>query len=268
MNNLLVRAITGSLFVGAVIGAILWNPWAAAILFGAFMALGVYEFTRLINGHSGNRTQQFFAIFVSLLVYIAATAVITGQLPPDALFLAFPLLTVSFLLSLSSRSETVVQNVALTWFAILYVLVPFTMIVHLCFVSDNAWDLIGMLVLIWTNDTFAYASGKTFGKTMLFERISPKKTWEGTIGGVFFTLIAGFCWSLWMSELPLDFWMIVAPLVALGAIFGDLFESQIKRQLGVKDSGNILPGHGGILDRFDAAFMAIPIFYGLWMIYN
>ena len=125
-----------------------------------------------------------------------------------------------------------------------------------------------MFILIWTNDSMAYATGRLIGKTKLFERISPKKTWEGTIGGIIFTLGAGFLWSFYVSELPLIFWIICSPLVAVAAIFGDLFESQIKRQLGVKDSGTILPGHGGILDRFDAALMAIPIFYGLWMIYH
>jgi len=269
MNNFIVRAITGALFVGAIIGAILWNHLAATILFGAFMALGVQEFTRLINQHSGNKSQQTFAVIVSLVIYIGTAAVISDKIPPSVLFLAFPVLTISFLISLSSKSPTSIQNVALTYFSVIYITVPFILIMHLCFESDNKWDIIGMFVLIWTNDTFAYLTGRMIGKTKLFERISPKKTWEGTIGGVVFALIAGLCWSTWMSDtLPLEFWLIVSPLVAFGAIFGDLFESQFKRQIGVKDSGNILPGHGGILDRFDAALMAIPIFYGLWMIYH
>jgi len=268
MNNLIVRAITGSLFVGAIIGAILWNPWATTLLFGAFMALGVYEFTRLINAHTGNRSQQGFALAVSIIIYGATAAVIAEQLPPAVLFLAFPLLTFSFLISLSSKSATSIQNVALTYFSVIYITVPFMMIMHLCFDPENKWNVIGMFVLIWTNDTFAYLTGRLIGRTKLFERISPKKTWEGTIGGIVFALAAGFCWSTWVSDLPLEFWLIVSPLTAFGAIFGDLFESQFKRQIGVKDSGNILPGHGGILDRFDAALMAIPIFYGLWLIYR
>ena len=268
MNNLIVRAITGSLFVGAIIGAILWNPWATTLLFGAFMALGVHEFTRLVNAHTENRSQQVFALVLSILIYTATAFVLAGKLPSQVLFIAFPALTFSFLLSLSSKSATAIQNVALTWFSVFYITVPFIMIMHLCFDPGNKWNVIGMFVLIWTNDTFAYLTGRLFGRTKLFERISPKKTWEGTIGGIVFALAAGFCWSVWVSGLPLAFWIIVSPLVAFGAIFGDLFESQFKRQIGVKDSGNILPGHGGILDRFDAALMAIPIFYGLWMIYN
>ena len=146
--------------------------------------------------------------------------------------------------------------------------IPFLLMTHLCFASGNKWEVIGMFVVLWMNDTMAYVCGRLFGRTKLFERISPKKTWEGTIGGILFALAGGFVWATFLSDLPLAFWLIASPLIALGAIFGDLFESQLKRQLGVKDSGNILPGHGGILDRFDAAFMAIPIFYALWMIYR
>jgi phosphatidate cytidylyltransferase len=268
MNNLSVRALTGSLFIVAIIGAILWDPRATTFLFGAFMALGIHEFTGLINLHTMHHSQRGFAVIVSLIIYAAAAAVLADKIPASVLYLAFPLLTFSFLISLSARSETSIQDVSLTWFGIGYILIPFLMIMHLCFESDPTRDVVGMFVLIWTNDTFAYVTGRLFGRTRLFERISPKKTWEGTIGGIFFTLTAGVCWSLWMSELSLEFWLVASPLVAFGAIFGDLFESQLKRQIGIKDSGNALPGHGGILDRFDAALMAVPFFYGLWMIYR
>ena len=269
MNNLIVRSITGSLFVAAIIGAILWEPLAAALLFGAFMILGVAEFTRLVNAHSGNQSQQVFAVCSAALIYGCAVLIMMDIIPGSILFLALPLLCGSFLISLFNQSSTTpIQNVSLTIFSLFYICVPFLLLVHLNFVTADHWDVIGMFVLIWSNDTFAYVCGRLFGRTKLFERISPKKTWEGTIGGIVFALIAGYCWSTWLSELPLSFWLIAAPLVALSAIFGDLFESQFKRQIGVKDSGNILPGHGGILDRFDAALMAIPVFYALWMIYR
>jgi phosphatidate cytidylyltransferase len=123
--------------------------------------------------------------------------------------------------------------------------------------------LIGMFILIWTNDTFAYLTGRFLGKTKLFERISPKKTWEGTLGGIVFSLVASVLLAHYMED-DLVFWMISAVLISLGAIFGDLFESMLKRNAGIKDSGNIIPGHGGVLDRFDAALFGAPIFY-LWM---
>ena len=125
-----------------------------------------------------------------------------------------------------------------------------------------------MFLLIWTNDTFAYLSGRFFGKTKLFERISPKKTWEGTIGGIIFTIIVGISISYWTIEYNMFFWVFAALLIAPCSIFGDLLESLFKRSLNIKDSGNILPGHGGILDRFDAAIFAIPFFYTLVIIYS
>jgi phosphatidate cytidylyltransferase len=128
-------------------------------------------------------------------------------------------------------------------------------------------NVVGMYILIWTNDTFAYLTGRMFGKTKLFERISPKKTWEGTIGGVFVTLIFGFIIGAFINKGEELFWIISAMIIAPCAIYGDLLESLFKRSLNIKDSGTILPGHGGILDRFDAALFAIPFFYCWAMIY-
>jgi phosphatidate cytidylyltransferase len=124
-----------------------------------------------------------------------------------------------------------------------------------------------MFLLIWTNDTFAYFSGRAFGKRKLFERISPKKTWEGTIGGILFTLLLGFIIGAYINKGEVLFWMVSALIIAPGAIFGDLLESLFKRSLNIKDSGKILPGHGGVLDRFDAALFTIPFFYCWSIIY-
>jgi phosphatidate cytidylyltransferase len=122
-------------------------------------------------------------------------------------------------------------------------------------------------LLIWTNDSFAYFSGRAFGKHKLFERISPKKTWEGTFGGILFTLLLGFIIGSYINKGEVLFWMISALIIAPGAILGDLLESLFKRSLAVKDSGKILPGHGGVLDRFDAALFTIPFFYCWSIIY-
>jgi phosphatidate cytidylyltransferase len=123
-----------------------------------------------------------------------------------------------------------------------------------------------MLLIVWTNDTFAYLVGRFFGKTPLFERISPKKTWEGTIGGIFFAIVAAYLIA-YFSEMDWIYWTIAAVIIAPAAILGDLLESAFKRSLQVKDSGNILPGHGGILDRFDATLLAAPLFFIFHIIY-
>jgi phosphatidate cytidylyltransferase len=152
-------------------------------------------------------------------------------------------------------------------FSVFYLIVPFFLVIALNRMSDHQNPLaIGMFLLIWTNDTFAYLSGRFFGRTKLFERISPKKTWEGTIGGIFFTIGVAYLISLWCNDYSLSFWIIAALIIAPCSIFGDLLESLFKRSLNIKDSGNILPGHGGILDRFDAALFAIPFFY-CWVVF-
>ncbi len=125
-----------------------------------------------------------------------------------------------------------------------------------------------MFLLIWSNDTFAYLIGRMIGKTKLFERISPKKTWEGTLGGIFMTVLVGFLIGEFLpTNEPLWFWLGAAIIIAPCAILGDLYESMFKRSLKIKDSGSILPGHGGILDRFDAVFFSVPFFMAWTSIY-
>jgi phosphatidate cytidylyltransferase len=153
-------------------------------------------------------------------------------------------------------------------FGIIYVVGPFYLSIDL-HVRDTSTlpKVLGMFLLIWTNDSFAYFTGRAFGKRKLFERISPKKTWEGTIGGILFTLLLGFIIGAYINKGEVLFWMVSALIIAPGAIFGDLLESLFKRSLNIKDSGKILPGHGGVLDRFDAALFTIPFFYCWSIIY-
>ena len=136
------------------------------------------------------------------------------------------------------------------------------------FPNSNFNIVIGLFLLIWTNDTFAYLTGWIFGRTKLFERISPKKTWEGTIGGFLFTILIGYLIGSLFQPGTSYFWIIAAIIIAPCAIFGDLLESLFKRSRDLKDTGNILPGHGGVLDRFDAAFYAIPFFYAWVIVFN
>jgi len=154
------------------------------------------------------------------------------------------------------------MNIGTQLLGLVYVVFPFMLIIELRMNAIDAGNLlIGMFVLIWSNDTFAYLSGRFFGKTKLFERISPKKTWEGLIGGMFLTLIIAFLIGTLDEQRGVTFWLVAAFIIVPGAIFGDLIESMFKRSLNIKDSGNLLPGHGGILDRFDAAIFSIPLFY-------
>ena len=147
------------------------------------------------------------------------------------------------------------------------------MLYHLGFYQENQFTttfsfqiIIGFFILLWSSDTGAYLAGRFFGKHKLFERISPKKTWEGSIGGGVLSLIAAYVISLFFHNIELKDWMILAIITVVGGGLGDLVESMHKRNLNVKDSGNLLPGHGGILDRFDGLFIAVPFIYAYLII--
>jgi phosphatidate cytidylyltransferase len=173
------------------------------------------------------------------------------------------------LAELWTKKEHPLINISVLVFGIIYVVGPFYLTIDMNLRDDSYMpSVVAMFLLIWTNDTFAYLSGRLFGKTKLFERISPKKTWEGTIGGIVMTILLGFIIGTYINQGETMFWIISAIIIAPCAIFGDLLESLFKRSLGIKDSGTILPGHGGILDRFDAALFSIPFFYCWTMIYH
>ncbi len=172
---------------------------------------------------------------------------------------------VTIIIELYRRKENPFENIAITWLGILYISVPISMLWVLAFRENiyqyNYHIILSYFIFIWTYDSLAYVTGMLFGKTKLFERISPKKSWEGVIGGIIFAIIAAVIISKLYNDLTTLQWIGMAVIVSVFGTFGDLAESLLKRSFGMKDSGNILPGHGGLLDRFDALFLAIPAVY-------
>lgn len=271
MNNLVQRTITGALFAFVVLGSIIWDPYAQALVFSGFMVLGLLEFYNLFSTHTFVQVSKEIGLFIGLFIFALLVGFSMQLLPIISILFIFPLFFTLILAELWRKSEHPLINISVLVFGIIYVVLPFWLTIDLNLREDGENYLpfiVGMYLLIWTNDTFAYFSGRFFGKTKLFERISPKKTWEGTIGGITFTLLLGYIIGAYFNEGEEMFWMISALIIAPCAIFGDLLESLFKRSLNIKDSGNILPGHGGILDRFDAALFAIPFFYCWAMIYE
>ncbi|MBI1836048.1 MAG: phosphatidate cytidylyltransferase [Flavobacteriia bacterium] len=269
MSNILLRAITGFFFVVLVIASLWFGTIPTVIVSTIFFVLGLIEFTSIFKHMKQIQLFKNYFIFISIILY---TIIILAYLNYiDFVFLSIiPLLIFSFfLVELWRKKENPILNIGIHLLGVFYLVLPFSLIIILNEESTERNPLvIGMFLLIWSNDTFAYLSGRFFGKTKLFERISPKKTWEGTIGGILLTMIIGFLISFWGDNNDFDFWLIAALIVAPAAIFGDLIESLFKRSLNIKDSGTILPGHGGILDRFDAAIFTIPFFYSWFIIYN
>ena len=262
MNNILLRALTGSVFVSLIIGALWFGQTSAILIISLFLVLGLIEYFNLFKENKIIQVSTPFSVFFNLLIFTILIGTSFDIIPEQYSALLFPLLFINFLTELWRKKENPLLNIGVMSFSIFYLVIPFYLMIAINSKSDHENPLaIGMFLLIWTNDTFAYLTGRFFGKTKLFERISPKKTWEGTFGGTIFTIIVAYLIHLWTPDYSLTFWIISACIISPCSILGDLLESVFKRSLNIKDSGNILPGHGGILDRFDAALFVVPFFY-------
>ncbi|MCX6273325.1 MAG: phosphatidate cytidylyltransferase [Bacteroidetes bacterium] len=266
MNNLATRTISGAVFVVIIIGSVLWHPIVFCGVFWVISMLGLKEFYGIVekDGIQPNLLMGYFAgsVLYLSLSFFAHHLLWKYTLP--VLLLNFPLIGFVFLSALFKKSEKPFTNAALTLTGILYIPLPLALLNYfyypgLAHLKADSLLLISLFSLIWINDTFAYLSGMLFGRHLLFPRISPKKTWEGSLGGAIFSLIAAWCFSLFSQTLSFHQWTIFAILVIVFGSLGDLTESMLKRSYGLKDSGNIMPGHGGVLDRFDATLGAAPV---------
>ncbi|MFN5460059.1 MAG: phosphatidate cytidylyltransferase [Bacteroidota bacterium] len=271
-SNIINRSLVGVVFVTVLVGSTIFGPVSFALLF-AFIALGgLLEFYRMMKliHISPN---YFLGILTGFIIYLHF--VIRAIFPTEQVFSDFSLwlalLSASFTLiyELFRKKENPISNISATLFGIIYTIVPFAFLIQIAHFKPfyEPRIILSLFFLIWTNDTFAYLSGSLFGKRKLMERISPGKTWEGFIGGGVFTLILAFFLN---DVFPVDFhwhmsrtdWMVIGLFVFLFGTLGDLIESMMKRFTGVKDSGKILGGHGGILDRFDSLIFVVPFLYG------
>lgn len=254
MNNFWTRTLTGALFVAVMIFCIWWNYWSMVALFLVISVLGLWEFYSLLE-KANYHPQKILGIIFGTIIF--PLMFIDGDFNPVNSLFFIPFLWTLFIAELFNKKDTPITNIALTLFGIGYIVFPFLLLVIQSLNYSNNL-LLAFFFLIWANDTFAYLVGRAIGKTKLFERISPKKTWEGTIGGAVFTQGVAYLISVYFTELPPVHWHAIALIVSVFGTLGDLVESMFKRSLGVKDSGNILPGHGGILDRFDGVLLSAP----------
>lgn len=265
---MLTRAITGFLFVAAIVAAIYFGTYSAAFLFIVIVLLGVDEFYTMLKG---NKTVQPLKVWGDLtgLVLISILIPIAQQvISPKLVMIPLAMLFFTFIIELYRKKETPFLNIAFTLLGILYVVIPFAMLYHLgyynaySFGDEFSYQLIlGFFFILWMNDTGAYLAGKFFGKHKLFERISPKKTWEGSVGGGVFSIGLAILIAQFFTNIELIDWIIISIIIVVFGGIGDLVESMLKRSLGIKDSGKILPGHGGILDRFDGLLISAPFVY-------
>ncbi len=262
MSNFIKRTITGALFVIAIIGAILWNQYSFLFLFFVINLLSTWEFYHLLQKNN-IRLLKIYGCFLSGIIYLLFSFVALNYIDIEYLWTVIPLILSLFIIEIFRKDANALVQIGYTILGLLYIAIPFSLFVLIAFIDKTyqSTPLIGILMIIWIYDTFAYIVGKNIGKHKLFERISPKKTWEGLIGGSVVSIFAAYMISVYFNQLALIDWIIIAIITIIFGTLGDLFESLMKRGFNYKDSGNLLPGHGGLLDRFDAFLFVIPLVY-------
>lgn len=253
------RVITASLGATAIIGGLYWGMWGYFIVFLGISFFTLWEFYKLAI-LDDMAPLKIWGSIIGIVLFVLSFLIEAELISIKYLLLIFPLLTSVFLIKLYKRDEKPFTQVAYTFLGIIYVSLPFSLLNIIVFNSGEYrfQIILGILFILWASDTGAYFTGILFGKKKLFERISPKKTWEGSLGGAALALIFAFLFSLYFKDLTLIQWLVAAALIVIAGVYGDLVESLFKRSISIKDSGSAIPGHGGFLDRFDGLLLASP----------
>jgi phosphatidate cytidylyltransferase len=296
METLIIRSITGIFFAAIVIGSIAFSSASFVLIFLALLIAGMIEFYN-ISSRTRARPQRISGIAIGVLLYLFSFLYSIGIIEIEYFLIFVPFFTLVFINEIYQDSKRPMQNVACTFMGVIYVALPFSLLNPLVFnVSYNIYDsyqltsdysfdfindiinylslispnhsityssqvLLGIFILIWAFDTMAYVFGTAFGRYPLFKRISPKKTWEGLIGGALSTGLVIYFVSVFFKDISLIQWISIGVIVVVVGTYGDLTQSLMKRSVNLKDSGKIMPGHGGILDRFDSFLLAYPIVF-------
>lgn len=265
MNNLLRRTITGVICILLIAGSILADQQLFSLLFLFITILGLWEFYSLVeskdvvpNKLTGTLTGAF--------IFASNALIALGVASYKLLLFSFLFLFLIFLFELYRKIPNPFTNVSYTFMGLIYIAVPFSLLNYFpnpTFGNEiyNQSYILGFFYLIWVNETTAYVVGSAFGKSKLFKSVSPNKSWEGMIGGGVLAIIASWIISVFYTDISFMNWLVIALIVVVFGTYGDLFESLLKRSNNAKDSGNLLPGHGGVLDRFDGVLIAAPFVF-------
>jgi len=272
VKNFYTRTITGIFFVAIIIGSMLLHPVSFASVIYILMLGGMIEYYRMVNtGHI--HPQKALGLIAGSVVYLVPVVAAQGLISPKYLAILPALIFVFFFAEIFRNTSNPAHNIAFGLLPVAWISIPMAalalLLSPLAAGDPPLWKMaLGLFAILWSYDTFAYLTGMLFGKHKLIERISPKKTWEGAIGGTVFSLAAAFVLSVFFKELSLVQWMLGALIIVITGTFGDLAESMLKRKFDLKDSGGFFPGHGGILDRFDSVFFAAPAFFCYLILLN
>lgn len=278
LKTLATRSMSAVIFVIVLMGCLLWNYYSFSIFFFIVSMLALNEFYK-IAGKLNAAAYKIPGFIFGILVYFSFVTIpgieFIINLYLHKLFKTLLILGPFIILSvgLFSKKENSIRNSVFTIAGVLYSVLPFALLNELVLIKGASFEnpfnpmiLLGIILLIWSNDTFAYLGGSLLGKNKMIERVSPGKTWEGTAIGVLVTFGLSFLFNMLIYPLQSNLWLILGIAVPVLATIGDLVESKLKREAGIKDSGNIMPGHGGILDRFDSLIFVSPFVYVLFNI--
>lgn len=271
MKNLWVRTMSGAILAVVMLGAIAWSQWSFGLLLAALLAVGMTEFYSLAE-EQGNKPQRVVGLVAGLVLFALNFAFVSDDIEilgsarqAFACGMAFLLLLLPamFICELYRRRENPATNIGITFMGVVYVALPFSLMCYIPIIGSETWSpwvMLFYVFIIWANDVFAYLVGMSIGKHRLCERLSPKKSWEGFFGGIIGAVAMGLV-AAYVQDGNYWVWAGLALVAAVTGVLGDLVESMFKRAAGVKDSGTLIPGHGGVLDRFDAMLLSAPFVF-------
>ena len=268
MKNLWVRTLSGVVLAAVVLGAVIWSQWSFGLLLAALLVVGMTEFYSLA-GEQGSNPQRIVGLAAGLVLFALNFAFVSDDIQilgsarqafACGMALLLLLLPAMFICELYRRRENPAANIGITFMGVVYVALPFSLMCYIPIIGSEAWSpwmMIFYVFIIWANDVFAYLVGMSVGRHRLCERLSPKKSWEGFFGGLAGAVATGLA-AAYALDANYWVWGGLALVASLSGVAGDLVESMFKREAGVKDSGQVIPGHGGVLDRFDALLLSAP----------
>jgi phosphatidate cytidylyltransferase len=260
-SNLGQRAITATIGAIVVIGASLYSDWTYFLVFATLLGFSQMEFYKLC-GLDGMLPLKSFGTAMGLIIFTLIFMIEKEHWPNEYLYMIFPLVSLTYFIKLYRKTDKKpFTGVAFTFLGIFYVALPFSLLNLAVFSTNNTYNyeiVIGCLLILWACDTGAYFAGTKFGKTKLFERVSPKKSWEGFLGGAFSAILVAFILTWYFHVIEDWKWLVIAGIIIIAGTYGDLVESLFKRSIEIKDSGKGLPGHGGFMDRFDGLLLSVP----------
>ena len=268
MKNLWVRTVSGAVLAVVMLGAIAWSQWSFGLLLAALLVVGMTEFYSLA-GEQGSNPQRIVGLAAGLVLFALNFAFVSDDIQilgsarqafACGMALLLLLLPAMFICELYRRGENPASGIGTTIMGICYVALPLSLMCYIPIVGSDTWNpwiMVAYIFIIWANDVFAYLVGMSVGRHRLCERLSPKKSWEGFFGGLAGAVATGLA-AAYALDANYWVWGGLALVASLSGVAGDLVESMFKREAGVKDSGQVIPGHGGVLDRFDALLLSAP----------